>query len=220
MICLSALPTADLKPSAPLLALYVCVILRDASQEALTYQLCSFAWICFMESIYPNLLRPMPPRERLAVPTLEVYAFDYLDSHITIWDPTLLAQVCFTLTKSYIFYLRAFLLWLIPALIMAKSTREPVEKEVSIMFLVWQLGSAFILILLWLLSLIFSTLPWWTGCRVIMLTILFNVHIGLCLTRSIPALHGATDRVSFVHLLLNLYILSFLAEVSYSRYRT
>jgi hypothetical protein len=148
---------------------------------------------------------------------MAIYTFDYLESHITICNPILLTQICFTLAKSYIFYLRIFLVWLVPVLIMAKSTREPVEKTISVLFLVWQLGSVFIFILLCILFLRFSTLPWWTGCRITMLTILLNVHVGLCLTRSIPALNGVTDRISFVHLLLNLYTLSFWAAVALGR---
>jgi hypothetical protein len=206
---LSVIPIANLKTSLPLLALYICILIRDASQEELTYQLCSFAWICFMGSMYPYLLRPILPRKRVAVPTLEVYAFDYLESHITIWDPTMLAQICFTLAKSYVFYLRASLVWLVPVLIMAKSTREQFDKKISVLFLVSQLGSAFIFILLCLLFVKFGSFPWWFSCRVCVLAILLNVHVGLCLTRSVPALRGATDGVSFVHLLLNLHALLF-----------
>ena len=203
MICFGVLFIADLKSSVPFLALY---ILRGASQEELIYQLCSFVLICFMESMYPDLIRPKPPRERVAVPTLEDYTFDYLESHITIWNPTLLAQICFTLAKSYTFYLRAFLVWLIPVLIMAISTGDQVERNISVLFLLWQLGSAFIFILL---CLRFLKLPWWTKFRLMIPAILFNVHVGLCLTRSLPALHGGTDGVAFVRLLLNLHVFLF-----------
>lgn len=90
-------------------------------------------------------------------------------------------------------------------LIIAKSTREPAEETISVVFLIWQLGSAFVFTLLCLLLLRFSELPWWANLRVAVLTVLLSVHVGLCLTRSIPALRGATDGISFVHLLLNLY---------------
>jgi hypothetical protein len=149
----------------------------------------------------------------VAVPTLEDYTFDYLESHITIWNPTLLAQICFTLAKSYIFYLRAFLVWLIPVLIMAISRGEQVERNISVLFLLWQLGSVFIFIPLCILVLRFSSFPWWASFRLMIPAILLNVYIGLCLTRSVPALRGATDGVSFVHLLLDLHAFIFRALV-------
>lgn len=166
------------------------------------YQLCSFTWVCYMEIFYSYRLCPTRSRGGVNVRTLAVYTIEYLESHIRIWNPTMLAQICFTMAKSYIFYLRAFPLWLVFILITAEPTPELVEKDTPA-FINFQVDLIFFA-LFFLLSRFISP-PSRTDWGVTSFAILLNVHVGLFLTRSRPAVRGATYGVCFVHLLLNLH---------------
>ena len=173
----------------------------------MTGQLCTFVWICFVESLCFYMLRPSPPHDRVAVRTLAVYTVNYLESHIRIWNPTLLAQICFTMAKSYVFYLQVFLVWLILMFMMAKTIPELVEKDKPVLPLVYDIDRSSISMLFCLGFSILIKPPWWTVCRVTILTILLHAHAGLCLTRLAPILRGARDGVSSYNLFVNVLAL-------------
>jgi hypothetical protein len=207
---------ANVDFSAPFLAFYLCMFLRNASQDEIVSQICSFAYICFTSSIIPNLLHLQQSPNRVAVMALSSYILDHLESHMTVWDPSLMVQVSLAIAKSWIFYVRVVLIWGTPILLMAISARDPVGRTPVILYIIWQIGNTCIFVLAYLLVLRFAALPWWAGCRVVISSILLNTQIGLCLAESTLPLHGVIDGVSFVLLLLSMYffVLGFTLQLS------
>jgi hypothetical protein len=185
------------------------MFLRNASQDEIVSQICSFAYICFTSSIFPILLHPQQSRNRVAVMTLSSYILDHLESHMTVWDAPLIMQVSLAIAKSWIFYVRVLIIWVAPILLMAISARDPVGRTPVVLYITWQIGNPCIFVLAYLLVLRLTALPWWAGGRVVISSILLNTQIGLCLATSTLPLHGVIDGVSFVLLLLSMYSFAF-----------